>query len=118
MDKLELFSNLVNLAAVDHKFSEEEIRFLVQRANQWGIPNDEFETVLAGIEEAGIELKIPDVHEERVGMLKEMIRLMACDGHLSKSEKDLCARASIKMDFTTNQFKAIVNELIGDSDEY
>ena len=66
---------------------------------------------------AGIELKIPENHESRVEMLKEMIRLMACDGQLSKPEKDLCARASSQMDFTTGQFKAIVNELIGDRDE-
>jgi uncharacterized tellurite resistance protein B-like protein len=112
MDKLELFSNLVNLAAADNRFMEEEVRFLVQRADRWGISNDEFETIMAGISAGGIQLKIPESHENRVELLKEMIRLMAVDGELAEIEKEICARASNKMDFTSNQFKAIVDELV------
>jgi len=38
-DRTQLFHNLVNLAAADQKFTEEEIAFLINRANSWGIPN-------------------------------------------------------------------------------
>ncbi len=113
MEKIELFTNLVNLAAADQKFTEEEIRFLIDRANRWGIPNDELETIVAGIGEAGIEIQVPQSHASRVLLLKEMIRLMAVDGELAEEEKSLCARASSKMDFTTQQFKEILNEVIG-----
>jgi uncharacterized tellurite resistance protein B-like protein len=112
MEKTDLFTNLVNLAAADNRFTEEEIRFLVERADRWGISNDEFETIMAGISVGGIQLKIPESHESRVELLKEMIRLMAVDGELAEIEKSLCARASSKMDFTTHQFKAIVDELV------
>ena len=115
MDKVEIFHNLVNLAAADNKFTEEEIEFLATRANAWEISNDEFEVALAGISSGSIEIKIPESYEQRVLMLKEMIRLMAIDGELAEMEKNLCAQASGKMDLTTQQFAQILDEVIGES---
>lgn len=114
MDKVEVFHNLVNLAAADQKFTEEEIAFLASRANAWSIPDDEFETALAGIVEGGFELNIPESFEDRVMLLKEMIRLMAVDGELAEMEKHLCAQASGKMDLTTQQFAQILDEVIAE----
>lgn len=112
MDKLETFHNLVNMAAIDNKFTEEEVEYLARRANQWDISNDEFETALAGISEGLLEVKIPETHEDRGTLLKEMIRLMAIDGELAEMEKRMCAQASGKMDFTTQQFGQILDEVI------
>lgn len=112
MDKITLFHNLVNLAAVDNQFSEEEIRFLINRADRWGIPNEEFEIALVGIREGNYELQIPDSTADRRMMLEEMIRLMAVDGHLAPQEKDFCARASSRMDFTNQEFQQLVDDLI------
>ncbi len=113
-ERLALFHNLVNLAAVDHKFTEEEVGFLVNRAEAWNIPSDEFETALAGISTGQIEVTIPEDHAQRVNMLKEMIRLMAIDGEMAETEKSLCARASARMDFTGIQFSEILEEVISD----
>ena len=112
MDNLDLFHNLVNLAAADQKFTEEEIEFLVDRANRWGIPNDEFETAMAGIAAGEIQLNIPESHEDRVRLLKEMLRMIAVDGELNEMEKRICANASGQMDFTGPQFKQILDEVI------
>jgi uncharacterized tellurite resistance protein B-like protein len=112
MEKVELFHNLVNLAAADKKFTEEEIKFLVERANRWGISNDEFETAMAGISTGEIQVKIPEGHENRVLLMKEMLRLMAVDGEMAEMEKRLCAQASGKMDFTSQQFNQILDEVI------
>ncbi|MFK7766684.1 MAG: hypothetical protein AB8B55_05645 [Mariniblastus sp.] len=115
MDHIELFHSLVNLAAVDNKFTEEEIQFLAQRAEAWNIPSDEFETALAGISSGELEVNIPESFEDRVVMLKEMIRLMAVDGEMADTEKRLCAYASGKMELTTQQFSQILDEVINDS---
>jgi uncharacterized tellurite resistance protein B-like protein len=112
MEKTDLFANLVNLAAADNKFTEEEVRFLVDRANRWGISNDEFETIMAGIEEGGIQLQVPDTYDGRIELLKEMLRLMAADGELAAVEKSLCARVSNRMNLSTEEFKSIVDEVI------
>lgn len=113
-ERLALFHNLVNLAAVDHKFTEEEVGFLVNRAEAWNIPTDEFETALAGISEGQIEVTIPEDHAQRVNMLKEMIRLMAVDGEMAETEKRLCANASAQMDFTGVQFSEILEEVVSE----
>lgn len=110
MDRQQLFTNLVNLAAIDGKFTEEEVQFLVGRAEMWGIPSDEFETALAGINEE-ITLKLPETKANRIELLTEMIRLMAADGELAETEKGLCAAASASMDITSEEFVAIVDSL-------
>lgn len=115
MDKLATFHNLVNLAAVDNKFTDEEVEFLARRANEWNISTDEFETALAGITEGQLEVTIPDGYEDRVSLLKEMIRLMAVDGELAEMEKRLCAHASGRMDLTTQQFSQILDEVIAEA---
>ena len=115
MDKLQTFHNLVNMAAIDNKFTDEEIEFLARRANEWKIPNDEFETALAGISEGQLEVTVPESHEDKVLLLKEMIRMMAIDGELADMEKRLCAQASGRMDFTTQQFGQILDEVIAEA---
>ena len=112
MDKIELFHNLVNLAAADNKFTDEEIQFLVERANRWDIPTDEFETAMAGISAGGVQVKIPESHEDRLELMKEMIRLIAVDGELADMEKGICAMASGRMDFTVQQFEEILQSVI------
>ena len=112
MDKLELFRNLVNLAAADTKFTDEEVQFLAERAERWEISNDEFETTIAGIYEGGIDLQLPEAHSDRVTLMKEMIRLMAADGEIAEMEKHLCSVASSKMDFTSQQFNEILQSVI------
>lgn len=114
MEKLVIFHSLVNLAAADNKFTDEEIQFLVERAERWNIPTSEFETALAGLSEGTLEVTIPESHHDRVVMLKEMIRLMAIDGDMSETEKRLCAAASGKMEFNSRQFSQILDEVIGE----
>lgn len=115
MDKLEIFHSLVNLAAADHKFTDEEIQFLVERAERWNIPTTEFETALAGISEGNLEVTIPESHHDRVVLLKEMIRLMAVDGDLAENEKRICAQVSGSMDFNSAQFAQILDEVIAEA---
>ena len=87
MDRVELFHSLVNLAASDGKFTDEEVEFLADRAERWEIPKGEFETALAGISEGNFEFKVPEDYDARVDMMKEMLRLVAVDGDLADMEK-------------------------------
>ncbi|HMO14777.1 MAG TPA: hypothetical protein PKD64_06400 [Pirellulaceae bacterium] len=112
MDKIELFHNLVHMAAVDGKFTEEEIHYLVGFAERWEISGDEFETAMAGVASGGIAINLPPTHELRVELLRELILMMAADGKLSEEEKLLCARTSANMGLTTECFKELVNQLL------
>ena len=113
MDRLELFTNLVAMAGADGRFSPEEVAHLVDRADLWGIPQDDAESVLVGMQEGEIELTIPESHGDRVVMLKELIRMMAVDGELADAEKRLCATVSATMEFTSADFDKILDSLLG-----
>lgn len=115
MDRIELFHSLVNLAASDGKFAEAEIRFLADRAERWDIPKGEFETALAGISEGNFEVKVPEDYDERVEVMKEMLRLVASDGELADMEKHICSLAAGKMDFSSHEFEKILQDVINES---
>ena len=115
MDRLELFHSLVNLAASDGKFADEEVQFLAERAERWDIPKGEFETALAGISEGNFELKVPDNYDERVEMMKEMLRLVASDGELADMEKHICSLVAGKMDFSSKEFEEILQSVINEN---
>jgi len=112
MDRVELFTNLVAMANADGRFSPEEIAYLVHRAEQWGIPQVDAESVLIGMNEGEVELTIPTSRADRVLMLEEMIRMMAVDGELADEEKRLCATISAAMEFTAADFERILDELL------
>ena len=112
MNKQELFHNLVQLAGVDGKFTDEEVQFLVHKAELWRIPSEEFETALAALGHGEITLNIPADKSERVEMLKQMVLMMAIDGELADTEKSLCAAASVSMKFSSEEFSAIIDAMI------
>jgi uncharacterized tellurite resistance protein B-like protein len=112
MEKIELFQNLVNMASIDGKFTDQEVEFLVSRAERWGIANDEFETILVGIRDAGAEFHIPESRADRELLLKELIRMIAADGELASIEKQMLATASAQMEFTSDEFALLVDDVL------
>lgn len=115
MDKYDLFANLMALAGADGKFTQEEVNFLMVRAEDWGIESDEVEAILANAMTGQVEMTIPESRGERIELLREMIHLMAVDGELAEVEKRVCATLSAEMDFTTEEFNQIVDSLLNDA---
>jgi uncharacterized tellurite resistance protein B-like protein len=113
MDRLELFRNLMVMAASDGKFTEDEIRFLGQRANKWGITDAEFSAALRSAVDPSAHLTIPEDGEQRRAMLCEMIRMMASDGELAEIEKELFAVAAAEMDIPSEELDQLLDELTG-----
>ena len=112
MDRLELFHSLVHLAASDGKFTEEEIQFLAERAEHWNIPKGEFETALAGISSGNFEFKVPEAYDDRVEMMKEILRLIAADGELADMEKHVCSVIAGRMEFTSDEFERVLASVL------
>ena len=112
MDRIELFSNLDALAASDGKFTPQEIEYLAIKAETWGIESDDVDSVLIGMQESTLEVTVPPTRRERVELLTEMIRMMAIDGDLAESEKNICATVSATMEFTSQEFNEILDQLL------
>lgn len=115
MDKLELFRNLMFLANSDGKFREEEVEFLSARAERWGISREEVDEIIEGLKSGAVEFSVPPLQVERDDLLREMIRCMAVDGELAKSEKMLCAAAAVAMEYSDEQFNAVLEELLNEA---
>ena len=77
MDKLELFNNLMILAAADGKLTQEEVAFLAVRAEDLGISQDDVESAIAGASSDAAELVLPLDGPQRGELLQQMITLMA-----------------------------------------
>ncbi len=112
MDDLELFDNLMILAASDGKLTEEEVAFLAVRADDLGISQDDVEAAIAGASSDEAELVLPTEGPRRVEVLQQMITLMAVDGHLAEIEKGLCAAAAAAMGFTGKEFDKVIDSLL------
>ena len=112
MKKLDLFRNLVVLAASDRRLTEEEVAFLATRAEAWDITQEEFEETLSFAVSPQAELQLPSEPDEQRELLREMIHLMAVDGHLADIEKDLCAAAAVAMGCSIDEFNRIVDSLV------
>ncbi|MDB4670989.1 hypothetical protein OAF34_02540 [Pirellulaceae bacterium] len=112
VSKVVLFNNLVLLASSDGKFSEEEVLFLVNKAEAWDISADEVECALAGASTGEGEIVLPVEANDKRELLAEMVRLMAVDGNLSEVEKRLCATASAAMDFSVGEFDEILQSVL------
>jgi uncharacterized tellurite resistance protein B-like protein len=115
MESIELFNNLMLLAAADGKLTREEVAFLAVRAEDLGLSAADVESAIAGAATGDADIVIPEGHQERVEMLQQMITLMAVDGELADIEKAICATASAAMGFTLAEFNKIIDSLFEES---
>lgn len=114
MERIEMFRHLVAMAASDGEFSESEVQMLAVRANQWEVTQAQFDQIITDIQSGRVELQIPAAPEEKVELLKNIMHMMAIDGVLAEEEKRMCAMASARMGFTSDQFDEILDELLSD----
>lgn len=108
MNRVELFNNLVVMAAVDGTITDEEAAYLAQRAVRWGITEDEAKTAIQNAMASEREFSIPPTKEACLDVLREMVRMMAVDGELASIEKALCASAAVAMDISPKEFKDLL----------
>lgn len=111
MDRVTFFENLMVMAAADGKFTDEEMAYLIVRAEQWGITDRQVRTAINQAAGSAAALLIPPDRTDRRTLLGELIRMMAVDGQLHEKEKDLCATAAAIMDFTAEEFNDIIDSL-------
>lgn len=112
MDNVELFKNLVVMAAADRSFTRQEVEYLTQRAGRLGISSEEFDAAVTGALEPDAALTLPPSHQERVTLLRELIQVMGADGHLADTEKELLAVAAAKMGLANDELNEIIDSVV------
>lgn len=104
--------NLLVMASADGSLTEREISFLTDRAKSWSIPEDEFAAAVRYAISDDAAFIIPETQEDRVAMLQELIHMMAADGELAEVEKELFATAAVKMGFSNDELKEIIDSVL------
>ena len=112
MNTSDQLRNLLVMAAADGSMTEAEIGFLSERAKSWSIPEDEFAAAIRYAISDEAQLIVPETREDRVSMLQELIRMMAADGSLAEVEKELFATAAVKMGFSNDELKEIIDSIL------
>jgi uncharacterized tellurite resistance protein B-like protein len=100
------------MAAADGSMTEAEISLLTDRAKGWSIPEDEFAAAIRYAISDDARLVLPDTREERVSMLEDLLRMMAADAELAELEKELFATAAVKMGFSNDELKEIIDSML------
>ncbi len=112
MDRLIRFLNLLSVATADGRLTEREVKFLSERAREWGLSDHQFAmAVNRSLDHPG-ELRIPRRRAERAELLRDMLRIMASDGKLLEVEKRLFATVAAHMKFRPAEIDAIILELV------
>lgn len=112
MNRLEQLTNLLVMAVADGSLAEREFKFLLSRSVRWGISEQEFSRAIEYACSPKAALKIPADKEERVGLLRDLIRIMGADGTLSDVEKQLFSVAAARMNLSHDELNAIIDSVV------
>jgi hypothetical protein len=115
MEAVEKFRNLLIMAAADQRIRTAELRLLADRAAELGICDDEFESAIDAAIAGRAELTVPKNPGQLRDVFKDMIRMMAADGHLAEAEKQLFAVASAAIGISTDELHRLIDEVLGKS---
>ena len=111
MDRLDVFNNLVVMAAADGKLTDEEADYLGMRAVTWGITEEQLAAAVENAKSADAELAIPRSKPECYELLRQMILMMAADGELADPERRLLAAVAVAMEVTEHELNQVINAL-------
>jgi uncharacterized tellurite resistance protein B-like protein len=111
MNRVDLFNNLVVMAAVDGAISDEEAAYLAQRAARWGITEEEAQHAIKNAMASEREFTVPPTKPLCLAMLKEIIQMMQVDGDNASIEKSLCDAAAAAMNISRQEMKDVLASL-------
>ena len=105
--------NLVVMAFADGSLGEREVNLVADRCGELGLDEYDLQKAIEfGLgDEAALE--IPPSQAEREELVRDLIRMMAADGHLDESEKRLFALAAAKMSISAADVERLIDETLG-----
>ncbi len=112
MTNLEKFRNLMVLAAVDGKVTEEELMFLSNRAARWGLSNEQVQTALTFARSPEAALEVPVLRSQKREILADLLRMMAVDGEIAEQERSLFALAAASMEYGQEELNRLIDEVL------
>ena len=106
--------NLIVMAFADGSLGQREVHLVADRCQELGLDEYDLQKAIeAGLgEDAGLELPSEPARQET--LIKDLVRMMAADGHLDESEKRLFALAAAKMSMSTQDVDRLIDETLAE----
>ena len=108
MDKLR---NLLVMAASDGSLSEQEIRYMTEKCEKWGLTESALADAISYALSGDAELTVPPRESERLEMLEDLMNMMAADGSLAETERNLFAVAAAKMEISEAKLNRLIDKM-------
>lgn len=108
----QLLRNIVVMAFADGSLGEREVHLVADRCSDLGLDDYDLRKALEfGLGDNAV-LEIPADPEERESLMRDLIRMMAADGHLDEGEKRLFALAAAKMSMSVADVDRLIDETV------
>jgi len=101
------------MASADGSLTEREIAMLVDRCAELGLDDSDMASAIQFALSDQAAMKLPTVHQEKIEMLSDLMRVMAADGSLSDVEKQLFALSAAKMNIDRAEIELLIDSLVG-----
>ncbi len=104
------------MALADGSIGEREVNLVADRCEQLGLHEDDLHRAIKfGLDDSAA-LEFPSDKNDRETLMRDLIRMMAADGHLEETEKRLFALAAAKMNLSVADVDRLITEsLSGDA---
>ncbi|MBN1250615.1 MAG: TerB family tellurite resistance protein [Bacteroidales bacterium] len=104
--KKEHFSNLVAVAYSDNVLNNEEKEFLQERANDYGLSQDEIHEITEQAET--LKFIVPLNGEEKEEQLADIVYMSMIDGVVNEKEYEICLKIAERLDFKQKDLDYII----------
>jgi uncharacterized tellurite resistance protein B-like protein len=115
MSNLEKLKFMLSMAVADGSISREELRLFSHRALEWGVSDSEFERLLD--EAARDEAPLPEIPQDKAAandLLKELVFMMAADGQIHNTERQMFAVIAAQMNVNESDLNGIIDQAIAE----
>lgn len=108
--KKALFLNLYNMVLADGIVHPKEMEMLYKMGTKtYGLKQEE---IIENVKQAGVSPTIPELPEERIGVLYEMALVAWSDGELVNEERDLLRRYALNYGVKAESIDGLVDFLL------
>ncbi len=104
--------NIVVMALADGSLGEREVNLVADRCAELGLDGYDLRKAVEFALGDDAALELPSDPEERISLMRDLIRMMAADGVLAEGEKRLFALAAAKMQMSAAEVEQLIDETI------
>ena len=116
MQPAEMLRNLMVMALADGVLTEDEIAYLREQRELWGVSEADFDQAMEYAQSSDGQMSYPEDPDKRRQLLEGLVHMMAADGDISHVELNLFALAAVKLGVDDQQLDAIIDRAIGEDD--